>query len=171
MDFKGRGHLLGDDINTDYIIASKYRSMGLDFKGMAKHLLEDLDPNISGSIQKGDFLVAGRNFGCGSSREFAPRVIQEAGIGSILALSYARIFYRNALNVGLWLFEGNTRGIEDGDMIEIDLKNWMAKDLTQNLSIPITPLPPFMIQILNDGGLVPHFKKWAGFHMIGGDRL
>lgn len=170
MLFKGKCHRLGDDINTDYIIASKYCSMGLDFKGMAKHLLEDLDSNISTSIQKGDFLVAGRNFGCGSSREFAPRVILEAGISAILALSYARIFYRNALNVGLWLLECNTKGIENGDGIEIDLKNWMAKDLAQNLSIPIKPLPPFMIRILNDGGLVPHFKKWGGFHMIEGDK-
>jgi 3-isopropylmalate/(R)-2-methylmalate dehydratase small subunit len=171
MDFKGRAHLLGDDINTDYIIASKYRSMGLDFKGMAEHLLEDLDPKIAGSIRKGDFLVSGRNFGCGSSREFAPRVIQEAGISAVLAPSYARIFYRNALNIGLCLLECNTRGIGDGDTIEIDLKNWVAKDLTRNFSIPITPLPPFMIQILNDGGLVPHFKKWGGFHMIEGDSL
>jgi len=171
MILKGKCHLLGDDINTDYIIASKYRSMGLDFKGMAKHLLEDLDPNISNSIQKGDFLVAGRNFGCGSSREFAPRVILEAGISAILALSYARIFYRNSLNVGLRLLECDTRSIRNGDIIEIDLKTWTAKDLTQDLSIPIKPLPPFMIQILNDGGLVPHFKKWGGFHMIEGDRL
>jgi 3-isopropylmalate/(R)-2-methylmalate dehydratase small subunit len=171
MYFEGKGHLLGDDINTDYIIASKYRSMGLDFKAMAKHLLEDLDPNISASIQKGDFLIAGRNFGCGSSREFAPRVIQEAGISAVLALSYARIFYRNALNVGLWLLECNTKEIRGEDVIEIDLETWMAKDLTQNLSIPIKPLPPFMIQVLSDGGLVPHFKKWGGFHMIEGDRL
>jgi 3-isopropylmalate/(R)-2-methylmalate dehydratase small subunit len=140
--------------------------MGLDFKGMAKHLLEDLNPNISTSIQKGDFLVARRNFGCGSSREFAPRVIQEAGISAILALSYARIFYRNALNVGLWLLECDTKSIEAGDVIEIDLKAWMAKDLIQNLTIQIKPLPEFMLQILEDGGLVPHFKKWGGFHMI-----
>lgn len=171
MDFKGRAHILGDDINTDYIIASKYRSMGLDFKGMAKHLLEDVDPKIASSIRKGDFFVAGRNFGCGSSREFAPRVIQEAGISAILALSYARIFYRNALNIGLYLLECNTKGIESDDLIEIDLKRWMARDLTQNLPIPITPVPSFMIQILNDGGLVPHFKKWGEFHIIEGDSL
>lgn len=171
MVFKGTARVLGDDINTDYIIASKYRSMGLDFRGMAKHLLEDVNPKIAASIRQGDFLVAGRNFGCGSSREFAPRVIQEAGIRAVLSLSYARIFYRNALNIGLCLLECDTRRIEDGDAIEIDLKSWMAKDLTRGLSIPITPLPSFMIQILTDGGLVSHFKKWGGFHMIGGDSL
>ena len=166
MILKGKSHVLGDDINTDYIIAAKYRSLGLDFKEMAHHLLEDLDPNISGRIQKGDFLVAGRNFGCGSSREFAPRVIQEAGITAVLALSYARIFYRNSFNVGLWLLECETKDVMYSDDIELDLEAWVVKDLTKNLIIPIKPLPPFMLQILQDGGLVPHFKKWGGFHMI-----
>ena len=166
MIYKGKSHLLGDDINTDYIIASKYRSLGLDFKEMAKHLLEDLDPNIAGRVQQGDFLVAGRNFGCGSSREFAPRVIQEAGIRAVLAKSYARIFYRNAINVGLCLLECDTQGIMDGDEIELDMDHWIAKDLARNADIRMKPLPPFMSQMLKDGGLIPHFKKWGGFHLI-----
>jgi 3-isopropylmalate/(R)-2-methylmalate dehydratase small subunit len=157
---------LGDDVNTDYIIAAKYRSLGLDFKEMAKHLLEDLAPAISGQIQKGDFLVAGRNFGCGSSREFAPRVIQESGITAVLAGSYARIFYRNSMNVGLWLLECETREIAYGDEIELSLDTWVVRDLTKNLTLPVKPLPPFMLQILQDGGLIPHFKKWGGFHMM-----
>ena len=166
MILKGKTHVLGNDVNTDYIIAAKYRSLGLDFKAMAKHLFEDLDPNISGRIQKGDLLVAGRNFGCGSSREFAPRVIQEAGVAAVLARSYARIFYRNAFNVGLWLLECETGEIAFGDEIEVDLENWVVKDLTKNFMIPVNPLPPFMLQLVRDGGLVPHFKKWGGFHIM-----
>jgi 3-isopropylmalate/(R)-2-methylmalate dehydratase small subunit len=166
MIYRGKSHRLGDDINTDYIIASKYRALGLNFKEMAKHLLEDLDPKIVSRIKSGDFLVAGRNFGCGSSREFAPRVIQEAGLRAVLAKSCARIFYRNAINVGLYLLECDTEGILEGDEIELDMDRWVAKDLTRNSDIRINPLPPFMSQMLKDGGLVPHFKKWGGFHLV-----
>ncbi len=165
MILKGKSHVLGDDVNTDYIIATKYRSLGLNFKEMAKHLLEDFDPRIVSQIQPGDFLVARRNFGCGSSREFAPRVIQEAGIRAVLANSYARIFYRNSINVGLWLLVCETKDISDGDEIEVDLEGWGARDLTKNLVVPIKPLPQFMLQILQDGGIVPHFRKWGRFHM------
>jgi len=167
MILVGKAHLLGDDINTDYIIASKYRSLGLNFKEMAKHLLEDLDPQIAGRIREGDFLVAGKNFGCGSSREFAPLVIQEAGIKAVLARSYARIFYRNSLNIGLSLLEADTRAIQDGDELHLDLDRWAAEDRTRNFTTPLTPLPPFMSQILQDGGLVAHFKKWGGFRLAG----
>jgi 3-isopropylmalate/(R)-2-methylmalate dehydratase small subunit len=167
MILEGKAHLLGDDINTDYIIASKYRSFGLNLKEMPKHLLEDLDPKIYSHIREGDFLVAGKNFGCGSSREFAPRVIQEAGIKAVLARSYARIFYRNCLNVGLCLLEADTHAIKDGDEIVLDLEQWVVRDRRGNFITPINPLPPFMFQILLDGGLVPHFKKWGGFHMMG----
>ncbi len=165
MILKGKAHVLGNDVNTDYIIAAKYRSLGLDFKAMAQHLFEDLDPTLSGRIRKGDFLVAGRNFGCGSSREFAPRVIQEAGIPAVLAPSYARIFCRNSLNVGLWLLECETKEIADGDQIEVNLDGWRVSDLTRGLLIPVRPLPRFMLQILRDGGLIPHFRRWGGFHM------
>jgi len=133
---------------------------------MREHLFEDLDPGLSTRMKAGDFIVAGKNFGCGSSREFAPRVIREAGINVVLALSYARIFYRNALNVGLWLLECDTREIRDGDLVAVDLDSWVLKDVTQDFMIPIKRLPPFLLQILQDGGLVPHFKKWRGFHMV-----
>jgi 3-isopropylmalate/(R)-2-methylmalate dehydratase small subunit len=163
MIFTGKAHVLGDDINTDYIIASKYRSLGFDFKEMAKHLLEDLNPQIVEEIQMGDFLVAGKNFGCGSSREFAPKVIQAAGIRAVLAKSYARIFYRNAINVGLYLLECRTSDIRDGDTIELDFEFLSVRNLSQNSKISIKPLPSFMHQILEDGGLVLHIKKWGGF--------
>jgi 3-isopropylmalate/(R)-2-methylmalate dehydratase small subunit len=165
MILTGKAHVLGDSINTDYIIAAKYRALGLNFEEMAKHLFEDLDPSIVGQIQKGDFLVADRNFGCGSSREFAPIVIQAAGIKAVFAKSYARIFYRNAINIGLCLLECDTQGIQTGDEIRVDMANFVAKNLSQGREIQIHPLPPFMNAILTDGGLVQHFKKWGGFKL------
>lgn len=165
MLMKGKAHRVGDDINTDYIIASKYRSLGLDFKEMAKHLFEDLDPQIVKRIHEGDFIVAGKNFGCGSSREFAPRVIQALGIRAVIASSYARIFYRNSFNIGLLLLESETQGIKDQDDIELDLENWEARIGKQRLVIPINPLPPFILKIINDGGLVNHFKKHGQFEL------
>jgi 3-isopropylmalate/(R)-2-methylmalate dehydratase small subunit len=165
MILTGKAHVVGDSVNTDYIIAAKYRALGLNFAEMAKHLFEDLDPSIVGRIQKGDFLVAGRNFGCGSSREFAPIVIQAAGIKAVIAKSYARIFYRNAINIGLCLLECDTQGILNGDEIRLDMANSVAKDLSQNREIRINPLPPFMNEILTDGGLVQHLKKWGGFKL------
>jgi 3-isopropylmalate/(R)-2-methylmalate dehydratase small subunit len=165
MIYRGKSHRLGDDINTDYIIAAKYRALGLNFKEMAKHLFEDLDPTIVSRIKNGDFIVAGRNFGCGSSREFAPIVIKEAGSRAVLAKSYARIFYRNAINVGLTLLECETEGIMEGDEIELDTDRWVVKNLTRKTDIRINPMPSFMSQMLKDGGLVPHFKKWGGFHL------
>jgi 3-isopropylmalate/(R)-2-methylmalate dehydratase small subunit len=165
MILTGKAHVLGDSVNTDYIIAAKYRALGLNFAEMAKHLFEDLDPSIVGRIQNGDFLVAGRNFGCGSSREFAPIVIQAAGIKAVMAKSYARIFYRNAINIGLCLLECDAQGILNGDEIRLDMANSVAKDLSQNREIRINPLPPFMNEILTDGGLVQHLKKWGGFKL------
>jgi 3-isopropylmalate/(R)-2-methylmalate dehydratase small subunit len=162
---KGKAHVVGDDVNTDYIIASKYRSLGLDFKEMAKHLFEDLDPQIVQRIHEGDFIVAGKNFGCGSSREFAPRVIQAIGVKAIIASSYARIFYRNSFNIGLLLLESETKGIKDQDDIELDLDNWVARIGEERLVIPINPLPPFILKIIKDGGLVNHFRKQGGFEL------
>jgi 3-isopropylmalate/(R)-2-methylmalate dehydratase small subunit len=165
MILTGKAHVLGDSINTDYIIAAKYRSLGLNFGEMAKHLFEDLDSSILGRIRKGDFLVAGRNFGCGSSREFAPIVIREAGIRAVIANSYARIFYRNAINIGLCLLECDTQGIKNGDDVRIDIVKGVAEDLSQGREIRINPLPPFMKEILTDGGLIQHLKKWGGFKL------
>ena len=96
-----------------------------------------------------------------------PLVIQEAGIKAVLARSYARIFYRNSLNIGLSLLEADTRAIQDGDELHLDLDRWAAEDRTRNFTTPLTPLPPFMSQILQDGGLVAHFKKWGGFRLAG----
>jgi len=109
-------------------------------------------------------VVAGRNFGCGSSREQAPLALLHAGVGAVLALSFARIFYRNAINTGLPVVECDTREIDGGDELLIDLEKGVLKNLSKQKEIPIKPLPPFMLKVLADGGLVPHFRKYGTFN-------
>ncbi|HPC78446.1 MAG TPA: 3-isopropylmalate dehydratase, partial [bacterium] len=135
----------------------------LDMKELARHIFEDIEPNFIDKIKPGDIIVAGRNFGCGSSREQAPLVIKNAGLSAVVASSFARIFYRNAINNGLPLVECDTSRIQDGDELEIDLENGVVRDLTGGFEMGINPLPPFMMKLLQDGGLVEHFKKYGGF--------
>jgi len=161
MDLKGKVFKFGDDINTDYIIAGKYRSKGLDMKVLAQHLMEDLDPDFTKKIKKGDFIVAGDNFGCGSSREYAPKVIVEAGIGGVIANSFARIFYRNAVNSGLLVIECDTSGLEQGDIINISLKEGFIINETKNTTIKFKQIPPFMAKIIAEGGMVNFLKKYG----------
>lgn len=163
MILRGFAHKLGDDINTDYIISGKYKFNTLDMKELAKHIFEDIEPDFINKIKPGDIVVAGKNFGCGSSREQAPLVIKNAGLSAVVAMSFARIFYRNAINNGLPLVECDTSRINDGDELEIDLEKGIVKDITQGFEITINPLPPFMMKLLQDGGLVEHFKKYGGF--------
>lgn len=163
MILRGFAHKLGDDINTDYIISGKYKFNTLDMKELARHIFEDIEPNFIDKIKPGDIIVAGRNFGCGSSREQAPLVIKNAGLSAVVASSFARIFYRNAINNGLPLVECDTSRIQDGDELEIDLENGVVRDLTGGFEMGINPLPPFMMKLLQDGGLVEHFKKYGGF--------
>ncbi|HHV81269.1 MAG TPA: 3-isopropylmalate dehydratase small subunit [bacterium] len=163
MILHGFAHKLGDDINTDYIISGKYKFNTLDMKELARHIFEDIEPNFIDKIKPGDIIVAGRNFGCGSSREQAPLVIKNAGLSAVVASSFARIFYRNAINNGLPLVECDTSRIQDGDELEIDLENGVVRDLTGGFEMGINPLPPFMMKLLQDGGLVEHFKKYGGF--------
>ncbi|HTY13254.1 MAG TPA: 3-isopropylmalate dehydratase small subunit [Candidatus Omnitrophota bacterium] len=152
-----------DDINTDYIISGRYKFKIQDPVELAKHVMEDIDPDFFGRVVKGDFLVAGSNFGCGSSREQAPMAIKYAGIGAVLAKSFARIFYRNCFNLGLLAIECDTDGLEEGDEIEIDLDRGTIADKTKNKQVKISPLPKTMQILLEDGGLVEHFKKHGGF--------
>lgn len=159
MVLKGRVHLLGDDINTDYIIAGKYRSISLNLKEMAKHVMEDLDPQFTQKVQPGDFIVAGKNFGCGSSREYAPKVILESGIAGIIALSFARIFYRNSINSGLPVIECDISCFRDSDEIEVDFEAGIIRNLTQNISVEFQEIPPFMMSIIADGGMVGYLQK------------
>jgi len=154
-----------DDINTDYIISGKYKFKTLDMKELAKHVMEDLDSEFYSKINEGDFIVAGNNFGCGSSREQAPLAIKNAGISAVIAKSFARIFYRNAINTGLPVVECDTDKIEAGDRLEVDLKKGVVRNITKNIEIKTNPLPSVMIKILNDGGLAAHFRKYGGFNL------
>jgi len=164
MELRGKAHTFGDDVNTDYIISGRYKFKTLDMTELAKHVMEDLDPDFYSKVQKGDMIVAGKNFGCGSSREQAPWAIIHAGISAVLAKSFARIFYRNCINTGLPLIECDTDRIEPGDELEVDLERGVISNLTQGTEIPIKPLPKVMIKILSDGGLVEHFKKYGTFN-------
>ena len=132
----------------------------------AKHVLEDADENFASSMNKGDFVVAGNNFGLGSSREHAPQIIKIAGVSAVLAKSFARIFYRNAINIGLLLIECDTDKIDAQDELEIDIKEGIIKNLTKNETIEITPLPDVMIKLLNEGGLIEHLKKHGDFDLV-----
>jgi 3-isopropylmalate/(R)-2-methylmalate dehydratase small subunit len=165
MILKGKAHRFepNDHINTDYIISGRYKFKSENYKEMAQHLMEDISPGFYEKVSPGDFIVAGVNFGCGSSREQAPRVISGAEISAVLAKSFARIFFRNSFNLGLPLVQVNTDSIKAGDELEVDLDKGVVKNLTQGNEIAIKPLPKTVQTILADGGLVPHLKKHGGF--------
>lgn len=162
---KARRFSQNDDINTDYIISGRYKFKTLDPKELAKHVMEDLDSSFVNRIEKGDFIVAGKNFGCGSSREQAPQSIKFAGISGVIAKSFARIFYRNSFNLGLPLIECDTDRIDDSDELEVNLDKGIVRNKTKNQEIKIKPLPKVMQVLLSDGGLVEHFKKHGGFKL------
>jgi 3-isopropylmalate/(R)-2-methylmalate dehydratase small subunit len=164
MDLKGKVHKFGDDVNTDYIISGRHKFKTLDMKELAKHVMEDLDPDFYSKVKKGDFIVGGRNFGCGSSREQAPLAIINADISAVVAKSFARIFYRNCINTGLPVIECDTDQIDEGDELEINLEAGVLHNRTKNIDIKIAPLPGVMLQILSEGGLVEHFKKYGTFN-------
>ncbi|MFP4170216.1 MAG: 3-isopropylmalate dehydratase small subunit [Methanomassiliicoccales archaeon] len=155
----GRTHKFGDDVNTDYIISGKYKFKTLDMGELSQHLMEDLRPNFAEEIESGDFIVAGENFGSGSSREQAPLVIQAAGIGAVLAKSFARIFFRNAINVGLPVVECDTTMMEEGDELQIDLERGWVRNITKDIQVSTTPLPPVMVDILSSGGLCAYLRE------------
>lgn len=162
----GKAFKFGDNISTDHIAPGRLFHLRSNLQEFAKHVLEDADPNFAAKMQKGDFVVAGNNFGLGSSREHAPQIIKIAGIQAVLAKSFARIFYRNAINIGLLLIECDTDLIDACDELELDLKNGIVKNLTQKSEIPFTPLPDVMIKLLADGGLVEHIKKHGDFNLV-----
>lgn len=161
----GKAFKFGDNISTDHIAPGRLFHLRSNLEEFAKHVLEDADPEFASKMKKGDFVVAGNNFGLGSSREHAPQIIKIAGVKAVLAKSFARIFYRNAINIGLLLIECNTDLIDADDELEIDLKNGIVKNLTKNSDIPFTPLPEVMIKLLSDGGLVEHIKKYGDFNL------
>ena len=165
MVLKGKAHVFADDVNTDYIISGKYKFKTLDMGELACHCMEDIDPDFTSKVRPGDFIVAGGNFGCGSSREQAPLVIKHAGISAVLARSFARIFFRNAINKGLPAMECDTSGIQDGDELEVDLGVGKVTNLTRSTEVEITPLPMVMMDILNEGGLTDYLRKHGGFKL------
>jgi len=150
-----RGH-----INTDEIIPARYLNTD-DEAELAKHCLEDLDKDFVSKVRKGDVIVAGEDFGCGSSREHAVWAIRGAGVQTIIAKSFARIFYRNAINNGFYIIESPEapEKINDGDELEIDYKAGLIKNKTAGVDISFKPLPDFALEIINDGGLLEHIKK------------
>lgn len=163
---KGKAFKFGNDISTDHIAPGRLFHLRSDLNEFAKHVLEDADPEFASKMTKGDFVVAGNNFGLGSSREHAPQIIKIAGVGAVIAKSFARIFYRNAINIGLLLIECDTDRIDAGDELELDVKNGVLKDITKNIEIQTTPLPDVMIKLLNDGGLIEHLKKHGDFQLV-----
>lgn len=160
MKLKGRAIKLGDNINTDLIISGRYKFSITDMKELSRHILEDLDPNFVKKIDAGrSIVVAGKNFGLGSSREQAPLVIKESGIVAVLAKSFARIFYRNGFNIGLPLIELETKNIRERDDLEIDLDQGIINDVTNGIILKTTPLPEFMQKLLKEKGVVNYLKR------------
>jgi 3-isopropylmalate/(R)-2-methylmalate dehydratase small subunit len=166
MAYRGKAFKFGDNISTDHIAPGRLFHLRSNLEEFAKHVLEDADESFASEKKHGDFVVAGNNFGLGSSREHAPRIIKIAGVRAVLAKSFARIFYRNAINIGLLLIECDTDKINAGDEIEVDIKEGCVKNLTQDIEIKIIPLPDVMIKLLEDGGLIEHLKKHGDFQMV-----
>jgi len=159
----GRAWKFGDDISTDHITPGRYFHLRSNLEELAKHVLEDADPSFASKVKTGDIIVAGKNFGLGSSREHAPRVIKIAGVSCVIAKSFARIFYRNAFNIGLLLLVSNTDEINEEDILKIYLEKGEIEDETNGKILNFTPLSPFMRKLIEDGGIEEHVKKYGDF--------
>ena len=167
MKFQGRVWKFGSDIDTDAIIPARYLNL-VDPIELGKHAMEDERPEFVKQVKSGDVLVAGKNFGCGSSREHAPLVLKVAGISCIIAKSFARIFYRNGFNQGVALLESAeaAEAIQEGDQVRVDLVTGEIEDLTQRKKFHAKPIPHFMQELIDHGGLVPHLRKKGGGRKI-----
>jgi len=154
----GIAHKFGDDINTDYIISSSRKRDTVDPQKLARFLMEDIRPGFGLQVKKGDFLVAGKNFGCGSAMEIAPLVIVFAGVKAVIAKSYARSFYRNAINLGLLIVEAETDPIDEGDLLELE-NLCIIHDLTTGEMIKAKPFPPLIKEILDAGGIISYVER------------
>ena len=162
---RGKAFKFGDNISTDHIAPGRLFHLRSNLEEFAKHVLEDADETFDKRMQKGDFVVAGNNFGLGSSREHAPQIIKIAGVGAVIAKSFARIFYRNAINIGLLALECDTDAIDAGDELDVDIEKGIITNLTNGAVIQIEPIPPVMRRMLQDGGLVEHIKKYGEFKL------
>ncbi len=155
-EIQAKAFVFGDNIDTDLIIAARYLNTSNPTE-LAKHAMEDADPEFVNKISKGDIIVAGENFGCGSSREHAPVAIKYAGISAVIAKSFARIFYRNAFNTGLIILEVKEADkITEGDTLKVDVAGGIIQNITKNETYKFTPIPPFMTELLNAGGLMEY---------------
>lgn len=163
---KGKAFKFGDNISTDHIAPGRLFHLRSNLPEFAKHVLEDADPNFASTMQKGDFVVAGNNFGLGSSREHAPQIIKLSGVSAVIAKSFARIFYRNAINIGLLLIECDTDKISANDELELNIQDGFVNNLTTGEKIEFIPLPDVMIKLLNDGGLIAHLNKHGDFELV-----
>lgn len=160
MELKGKTHKFGDDINTDEILPARYLNTS-DPQELAQHAMEDADPEFVNKNNPGDFIIAGKNFGCGSSREHAPVALKAAQVAGVIAVSFARIFYRNAFNMGLTILEAPeaAKEIEAGQEIAVNFDTGEITNLSTGKKYNSQPIPPFMQELLADGGLMAHIKK------------
>lgn len=159
----GKVWKFGDNISTDHITPGRYFHLRSNLEELAKHVLEDADPSFSSKVKVGDIIVAGKNFGLGSSREHAPRVIKIAGVSCIIAKSFARIFYRNAFNIGLPLLVSDTDEIDERDKLKVNLEKGEIEDESNGRILTFAPLSPFMRKLIEDGGIEEHIKKYGDF--------
>jgi 3-isopropylmalate/(R)-2-methylmalate dehydratase small subunit len=163
MELKGKAWTFGDNISTDLIAPGRLFHLRSNLPELAKHVLEDADPEFASKVQPGDFVVGGSNFGLGSSREHAPTIIKLAGVSAVIAQSFARIFFRNAINIGLPVIQCDTSRIETGDELVADLAGGTLRNVTKDFTLEFPPLPGIMRTILADGGLVAHIQKHGDF--------
>ncbi|NLW46478.1 MAG: 3-isopropylmalate dehydratase small subunit [Firmicutes bacterium] len=157
---QGKVWRFGNDVDTDLIIPARYLNTSIP-KELAQHCMEDADPTFAGKVGKGDIIAAGKNFGCGSSREHAPIAIKAAGVSCVIAASFARIFYRNSINIGLPILESleASQKITEGDQVEVDLDTGKITNLTKNETYQAAAFPDFMQELINTGGLIEYMKK------------
>ena len=160
MTIRGRAWKYGDNVDTDAIIPARYLNMSTEAE-LAAHCMEDIDPGFVKKVQRGDVIVAGKNFGCGSSREHAPLAIKGAGVQCVIAETFARIFYRNAINIGLPILEcpEAAQATQTGHILEVDLATGLIRNVTTGQTFQATPYPPFMLELIAAGGLIPYTRQ------------
>jgi 3-isopropylmalate/(R)-2-methylmalate dehydratase small subunit len=162
MELRGRAWKLGDNISTDHIISGKYKFGAISgIQGMIPHVLEEVIPEFHLKVRRGDMIVAGRNFGTGSSREHAPLLLKTVGIGAVIAESFARIFFRNSINIGLPVIIASKipKVTEEGDLLSLDIERGILKNLSKEIEEPIKPYPKEIMEIMESGGLIEYMKK------------
>ncbi len=164
---KGGVFKFGDDISTDHIAPGRLIYLRSNLPELAKHVFEDADPTFAKRVKSGDFVVGGKNFGLGSSREHAPIIIKMSGVSAVLAKSFARIFFRNAINIGLPVLICDTDKINDGDRLEVDLEKGIINNLTNQAQLSFSRIPEVMLRILDEGGLIPYIKKHKSLDILG----